>query len=183
MNPLVVHTSVPFGYLVVFLGIIALLLGGLAVAVVALRRRPARLGVATAGLLSAAFAASVLVINIRADNDLDLNPLIRTDSSLYGAWLGGGARLVLNPDSSYDCSGGNNCGQLRTSGRWNRRGDFDIHFNSGQSSVTYRVVRYKGTCRLIEGAGDPDLWDGSFLFEKIDSTSRSLTCKQGPAVN
>lgn len=171
MNPLVVRTGMPFGYLVAFLGIIALLAGGLAVTVVALRGRPARLGLAVAGVLSTAFAILVLVVNVRAEDDLDLAPLITAEGSLFGAWQGGAARLVLNPDGTYDCSGRTKCGPLRTGGRWSRSGDFDIRFNSGQSSVTYHVVRYKGAFRLIEMDGDPDLWDGSFRFEQVDSTS------------
>jgi len=172
MSPFVVITAIPFGYLVFYLGLLALFLGGVAGLVVALWHQPRRPWVALTGALGAVFALAVFGINVEADAALDLNPSIPSDSALLGTWRSRHATLTLSPDGSYHCSAQAACGRLGVTGRWQRSEEFDVRLVGAQDSVLYRVVRYRGILRLTEEMEDPDMWDGRFLFEHVALSNR-----------
>jgi len=162
MNPLVFRTGVPFGYALFVIVLLSMTLGGIGLVAYGLwRRKLLRFGIG-AGLL--ALVAAIASANLAADRDLDLNPMIRSDSTIVGLWLQGADTLNIRADHSFTCRG-RACRDLALAGTWARAQDFDILFRAASGGeVRRRVVRYRNQLRLTVFPDDPDEWDGHLSF-------------------
>ena len=169
MNPLVVRTAFPFGYLLAFGALLGLGVLGLALLAAGARRR--RPGWALVGALATAFAGYVFWVNVSEGDALDLSPPITAPGQLAGRWAGtGGAALELTADGAYRCAGGGECEALGRAGTWARQADNNVAFRpvTAGPAIRYRVVRYHGRLRLAHPfEEDPDLWDGELPFERV----------------
>lgn len=78
----------------------------------------------------------------------------------------GASALELRSDGTFVCQGGTECSDLGPTGTWSWR-DFQVTFRSaGNVSVVRRIVRYARELRLMNCAGDPDEWNGTFSFRR-----------------
>src|SRR4051812_18563645 len=171
MNPLVIRTAFPLGYLFAGIVLLALAAGGLVLVVQGIRRnRGRRVALGAAIML---FVAYVVWVNNQADQSLELNPVV-TAQSLSGRWVNRDAALLLRPAGRYECTGPSPCVGLGSAGAWSRQGDFDVRLEPDHPATTaagsvagvrYRVVSYDGELRLASPIDhEPDVWDGRFFW-------------------
>ena len=170
MNPLVIRTGAPFGYLFAYLIVMGGLIIGLALFATGLRRR--HRGRAAMGAIVIAFLVYVVVVNIDEEDALDMNPVVRDATVLAGYWTGShDVRLMLAADGSYRCVGYGECLRTTNTGTWDiRTGSHDIELHPSGSAVpnvVYTVVRYRGQLRLAHQIDDPDVWDGKMPFQFV----------------
>jgi len=171
MNPLVIRTAAPFGYLVVFAALFAAGFIGLCLVVFGLLSR--RSSSVTGGAALTFFIAYVFWVNIAVDRDLDLNPRVAGMEALSGTWVYGSAVLDLTSDGNYRCRGGGERLRLGDHGVWVIVENTDIAFRSTATGPgpRYRIVSYRRHLRLAHPIDDdPDLWDGVLLFEQTPPT-------------
>jgi hypothetical protein len=175
MNPFVIRTAAPFGYL--FVGLVLLSVGLLGLALLARglwRRRYRQAGF---GLCVGLFVAYVLWVNVAEGNALELNPQVSA-ATLSGRWMHGDAVLVLRSNGRYECRGAAECESVGVLGSWTYK-DYDVTLVSTHSSTAqdflagarYRVVSYNGALRLASPIDDdPDMWDGNFFWSANPQT-------------
>jgi hypothetical protein len=84
MSFFVIRTAVPFGYLVIYLGLLGVAVFGLVQVWRGVRARPLRRGRALAGVALLAGVTLIIAANSAYDAALDLNPRVTT-ADLIGA--------------------------------------------------------------------------------------------------
>jgi hypothetical protein len=162
MNTLVFRTGLPFGYALFAIVLVGLALVGVVLIAHGLWRR--KVWRTAIGAVLIALVGAIVSANLAADRDVDLNPMIRNDSFIVGAWYQDADTLDVRADHSYTCHG-RTCQDLARAGTWARVGDFDIVFRSiGGEEVSRRVVHYRNQYRLTVMPDDPDEWDGDLSF-------------------
>lgn len=170
MNPFVIRTAVPFGYLLAYGFLLGLVVVGIGLFATGIRRRTAKL--AAVGALALGCAGYVVAVNIAEDDALDMNPSYGSGAALAGRWVGNDrTTLVLAPNGTYRCTGKGECLTLTSAGAWQAiSGSHEVEFrssSSSSSSLVYSIVSYRGHLRLAHLIEDPDIWDGEMPFEYV----------------
>jgi hypothetical protein len=128
------------------------------------KRRPA-FAVAAVGVMLT--GALTLLVFVRDESAIDVNPLITSEAELLGVWSEAHAALELDRNGRYVCRG-RSCGQLAARGRWDRSGDFAVHFapdtNQGVALQAFRIVSYHGRLYMAPAPGNLEQWDPDLRF-------------------
>lgn len=155
------HTSIPFGYTVIYLVLLGsivtgglLLLVGFWKRIRTLKRLGAFLAISGVGLLSAdAYFNSLM----------DWNPLIRSDELITGTWADERETITLHPDHRVDYHSWNE----GFSGIWSRS-DWNLKLQAEGVDSQMRFVSYDGELRLMTNPPhDPDGWNGVVGLERV----------------
>jgi hypothetical protein len=174
INPLIIRTALPFGYLIAYALLLGLGVLGVGLLATGVKRRA---GVrAAGGAFVLAFTVYVVVVNIREEGALDMNPQIGNGSLLVGKWRNAsGATLTLAADGTYRCVGAGECNVLMPSGAWRvtqESDDIEMRPSSAATAPTiYSIVSYRGHLRLAHQIHDPDTWDEEMPFEYVAPVS------------
>jgi hypothetical protein len=124
-------------------------------------RRPLFAAAAVGVILTGALAL------LRDGSAIDVAPLITSEAQLLGVWSDAHAALVLDRNGRYVCRG-RSCGPLAAGGRWDRSGDFAVHFapdtNQAIARQTFRFVSYHGRLYMAPAPESLEQWDPELRY-------------------
>ena len=152
LNQMVFRTAFPFGYLLIFLGLLTMFVAG----VVCLIRARWIIG----AFLTIA-PASYVALDCFVYASIDLNASALPED-IVGTWRYKNEIVEFRSDGSFSTQGGQ-------AGRWSLIPG-SVELNTGRApSETWKVVRAGKSVRLLRKltqVKDPDLWDGDLEFSK-----------------
>lgn len=148
------RTALPFGYLVIALALIAILVAGTALLIAGLRRRQSRTKWFGGALIAAVILAGLA--EFAFDTSLEWNPVIASDTEITGVWQDDDERLTLRPDHTYLYEDETHS----SSGIWKRQ-DWNLFLEGKITTVTMRFIQLGADYRLLPRPPvESDLWDG-----------------------
>ena len=165
-------TTVPFGYVLFYGGLVLVAaLCALMILTALFRRRFFGFRTVT-GMLGIAAVAVVLTANLVFSSQLDMNPTF-TDADIAGQWSDGVSTIGLDRDGQARFQFGKAYAErepvMSGTGAWRHEDDFAITIVTADGKVLppLRVIRSGKVLRLIvQDFSDPDDWDHHLGFRK-----------------
>lgn len=148
------RTALPFGYLLIFLGLAAAFVIGLVLFVTGRLRRSKP--VAFLGGALALVVAIAVVSDVYFDAAMEWNPEIASDTEVVGRWQDRDETVTLAPDHTFTYETKDQI----VHGTWSRY-DWNLRMAGNNGPLEMRFVQYNGKTHLMtRPPEDPDVWDG-----------------------
>jgi hypothetical protein len=113
---------------------------------------------------------AVVIMNIRSEAGLEWNPIIRSDTEVFGTWADRNQTVILSQDHTFRYQSPSKT----IHGTWSRY-DWNLELLGDGFSDKMRFVQFRGDYRLMTNPpGDPDMWNGDLGLKHLrDSTDPS----------
>jgi hypothetical protein len=155
------HTSIPFGYTVIYLVLLgSIVTGGLSLLVGYWKRIRT---LKRLGMLLVTIGVGLLAADTYYDSLMEWNPHIASDAAVFGTWADDRETITLHADQRVDYHSWNE----GFSGTWSRF-DWNLRLQAVDVDSEMRFVRYDGELRLMTNPpNDPDQWNGVIGLRKV----------------